>query len=199
MSHRERFSRPQPGQIAVSVQSAPTVGEVMPVYVSIANGTSDTPTVVPSQIFAPNAVGEPGCAAATWRGPARRATPRNSKERCKAPPLAASWEARLARRGGRRRSCPQFSVAAGFFGSPSSSALVGAGFGSAWGTFTGAELGESKADQQTNQEIETLSLQHQEVRRDFTINGYVFFPKGEHSQVEIVLVDRECRRHPDSP
>ncbi|MGA7871682.1 MAG: hypothetical protein WCA22_12370, partial [Candidatus Binatus sp.] len=49
---------PKPGRLAVSVQSAPAVGEVIPVYVSIANGTDDTPTVVPNQIFALNGVGE---------------------------------------------------------------------------------------------------------------------------------------------
>jgi len=77
------------------------------------------------------------------------------------------------------------------FSAPSAGALVGTGFGGGWGTFTGAELGQSKADQQANQQIEALSLQPQEVRRNFTVNGYVFFPKGNYSQVEMVLVDRE--------
>ncbi|MGC2443023.1 hypothetical protein, partial [Candidatus Binatus sp.] len=37
---------PQQGQVAVSVAAAPTVGEVTPVYVSIANGTDATRSVV---------------------------------------------------------------------------------------------------------------------------------------------------------
>ena len=49
---------PQQGQLAVSVAAAPTVGEVTPVYVSVANGTDDTRSVVPSQVFALNDTGE---------------------------------------------------------------------------------------------------------------------------------------------
>src|SRR5260370_17506622 len=49
---------PQQGQLAVSVSAAPTVGEVTPVYVSIANGTDATRSVVPSQVFALNDSGE---------------------------------------------------------------------------------------------------------------------------------------------
>src|SRR5579862_4299770 len=48
---------PEQGQLAVSVAAAPTVGEVTPVYVSIANGTDDTRAVVPSQVFAVNDTG----------------------------------------------------------------------------------------------------------------------------------------------
>src|SRR5271168_2710925 len=49
---------PLQGQLAISVAAAPTVGEVTPVYVSVANGTNDTRSVVPSQVFALNDAGE---------------------------------------------------------------------------------------------------------------------------------------------
>src|SRR5271168_2600571 len=49
---------PEQGRIAISVAAAPTVGEVTPVYVSVANGTNDTRSVVPSQVFALNDAGE---------------------------------------------------------------------------------------------------------------------------------------------
>ena len=49
---------PQSGHLTVSVQAAPPVGEVVPVFVSIANGTDDARAVVPSQVFALNDVGE---------------------------------------------------------------------------------------------------------------------------------------------
>ena len=44
--------------MAVSVAVAPTVGEVTPVYVSVANGTDAPRSVVPSQVFAVNDAGE---------------------------------------------------------------------------------------------------------------------------------------------
>src|SRR5215469_12038228 len=49
---------PEQGRLNVSVQAAPAVGEVVPVYVSVANGTDYTRTVLPNQIFALNHVGE---------------------------------------------------------------------------------------------------------------------------------------------
>ena len=52
-------------------------------------------------------------------------------------------------------------------------------------------LVEAKADQQANQQIEAVSLKPEEVHKNFTVSGYVFFPKGQYSQVEMLLVDRE--------
>ena len=77
------------------------------------------------------------------------------------------------------------------FGSPGAGALIGSAFGGGWGVFRGAERGQSKADQQANQQIEAVSLKPEEVRKDFTVSGYVFFPKGQYNQVEMLLVDRE--------
>ncbi len=68
---------------------------------------------------------------------------------------------------------------------------VGTAFGGAYGVFSGAEIGQSKADQQANQQLEALSLKSEEVRKNFTVSGYVFFPKGQYNQVEMLLVDRE--------
>ena len=57
--------------------------------------------------------------------------------------------------------------------------------------FRGAERGQSRADQQANQQLEALALRPQDVNRNFTVSGYVFFPKGDYQQVQLLLVDRE--------
>src|SRR5258707_12417445 len=49
---------PRQGELAVSVAAAPTVGQVTPVYVSVAHGTDAPRSVIPSQIFALNDAGE---------------------------------------------------------------------------------------------------------------------------------------------
>jgi len=49
---------PQPGQLNVATQPADTIGDVQPVYISIANGTDIPRAVVPSQIFALDAQGQ---------------------------------------------------------------------------------------------------------------------------------------------
>jgi hypothetical protein len=48
---------PQTGQLSVTSASATPIGDVQPVYVSIANGTDAPRTVAPSQIFAMNEAG----------------------------------------------------------------------------------------------------------------------------------------------
>ena len=49
---------PEQGRVAVSVAAAPTVGEVTPVYASVANGTDAPRSLIPSQIFALNDAGQ---------------------------------------------------------------------------------------------------------------------------------------------
>jgi hypothetical protein len=48
---------PQPGELAISLQPAALIGNVQPVYVSIANGTDTPRAFVPSQVFALNQAG----------------------------------------------------------------------------------------------------------------------------------------------
>src|SRR5260370_27852430 len=49
---------PLQGEVSVSVAAAPSVGEVTPLYVSVANGTDASRSIVPSQVFALNEAGE---------------------------------------------------------------------------------------------------------------------------------------------
>ena len=41
------------------------------------------------------------------------------------------------------------------------------------------------------EQIDAVALKPEDVRKDFTVSGYVFFPKGSYNQVEMLLVDRE--------
>src|SRR5208337_3618483 len=181
---------PQQGQLAVSVAAAPTVGEVTPVYVSIANGTDAPRAVVPSQVFALNDAGErvaplPPGEAARQAGSAKELE-------------GAMQSAAVSGVGGAAVGAAAGAVAgaagsAGGWGfrSPGTGALVGSAFGGGMGIIRGVEKGQSRADQQANQQIEALSLKPEEVRKDFTVSGYVFFPKGQYNQIEMLLVVRE--------
>ncbi|MGH7915413.1 MAG: hypothetical protein ACREPW_12320, partial [Candidatus Binataceae bacterium] len=80
--------------------------------------------------------------------------------------------------------------AAGFTGA-ASGAIIGGAFGAGSGIVHGAERGIAKADQQANEQLQALTLQGGEVRHDFTISGYVFFPKGSYHEVEFLLVNQE--------
>jgi len=181
---------PQQGELAVSVAAAPNVGAVTPVYVSIANGTDAPRSVVPSQVFALNDAGErvapipPGEAA-------RQAGGAQELE-------GAVKSAVVSGIGGAAVGAAAGAVAGAAgragnwgFGTPSAGALIGTAFGGGWGVWSGAEKGQSRADQQANEQIQAVSLKPEEVRKDFTVSGYVFFPKGQYNQVEMLLVDRE--------
>jgi hypothetical protein len=180
----------QQGQLAVSVAAAPTVGEVTPVYVSIANGTDADRSVVPSQVFALNDAGErvapiPPGEAARQAGSAKE--------------LQGAIESGAVRGVGGAAVGAAAGALAGAagnagnwgFGSPGAGALIGTAFGGGFGILRGAERGQTRADQQANQQIDAVALKPEDVRKDFTVSGYVFFPKGSYNQVEMLLVDRE--------
>jgi hypothetical protein len=174
---------PQQGQVSISVQAAETVGEVQPVFVSVANGTDIPRSVVPSQVFALNAAGE-------------RVAPLPPGEAARQAGGAGELKAALASAAvsgvaGGAVGAGMGAVAGSAFGAAGQGALVGTAIGGAEGMFRGAERGQSKADRQANQQIQSLALKRQDVNRDFTVSGYVFLPKGDYQQVEMLLVNRE--------
>ena len=174
---------PQQGQMAISVQAAPNVGEVTPVYVSVANGTDLPRSIVPSQVFALNEAGER--VAPLPPGEAARQSGNSGELKAALKSAAVSGVAAGAVGAG-------LGAAVGsVFGGIGSGAIIGSAYGAGYGMLHGAEQGQTKADQQANQQIEALSLKPEEVRRNFTVSGYVFFPKGHYNQVEMLLVDRE--------
>ena len=181
---------PQQGQLAVSVAAAPTVGEVTPVYVSIANGTDATRSVVPSQVFALNDSGERVAPLPPGEAARQAGSAKELEGAVKSAAVSGVGGAAVGAAAGAIAGAAGRAGSWGF-GSPGAGALVGTGFGAGWGVWSGAERGQSKADQQANQQIEALSLKPEEVRKNFTVSGYVFFPKGQYNHVEMLLVDRE--------
>jgi hypothetical protein len=182
---------PPPGQIAVSVQASPSVGEVVPVYVSVANGTDDTRTVVPDQIFALNNVGERVAPIPPGEAARQAGNANELKGAMQSAAVSGVGGAAVGAAAGAIAGAGGNSGGGWGFNSPSQGALVGTGLGGGWGVWSGAGYGQSKADQQANQQIDALALKPEEVRPKFVVSGYVFFPKGSYNQVEMVVLDRE--------
>lgn len=174
---------PEAGQISVSTVPGKTVGDILPVYVSIANG-SDTPrTVVPNQIFALNDAGD------------------------RIAPIPPAEAARQAGGAGELRAALESAGASGVLGgavgagigalagavvnSAATGAMIGGAFGAGEGVLQGAPAGQARADQQAATQMSALALPAQDVRRNFTVSGYVFFPKGDYSQIQLLMVDDE--------
>ena len=175
---------PQNGQLTTSMQAGQAIGDVEPVYVSVANGTDEPRAIVPSQIFAINDVGE-------------RVAPLPPGEAARQAGGAGELKAALS-------SAAVSGAAAGALGA-GLGAIAGAGLGGGWGTgalvgtavgagsgmLSGATQGQNKADQQANEQLQGIALQEEDVHRNFTVSGYVFFPKGTYRELEMVLVNHE--------
>jgi hypothetical protein len=174
---------PEPGRLSVATQPGDRIGDVQPVYVSIANGSDVPRAVVPSQIFALDANGQ------------------------RTAPLPPGEAARQAGGAGELKAGLKSAAASGailgtlgagigaivgsLIHSGATGAVIGGAVGGGEGIMNGAFAGPSKADQQANEQMGALALQGGDVRNNFTVSGYVFFPKGEYQQIQLLLVDNE--------
>src|SRR5580700_2388795 len=144
---------PEQGRVAISVAAAPTVGEVTPVYVSVANGTDDTRAVVPSQVFALNDSGERVAPLPPGEAARQAGSAKELEGAVKSAAVSGVGGAAVGAAAGAVAGAAGRSGGWGF-GSPGAGALISSAFGGGWGVLSGAERGQSKADQQANQQIE---------------------------------------------
>jgi hypothetical protein len=180
---------PQPGQLNVTTQPSPPIGDVLPVFVSVANGSDVPRSVLPSQIFALNDSG--ARVAPLPPGEAARQAGGAGELKAALTSAAVSGVGEGALGAGLGAAVGSVVNGAAGFRGAGSGAVIGGALGGGFGIVHGVERGASKADQQANQQLGALALQGGEVRHDFTISGYVFFPKGSYHEVEFLLVNLE--------
>jgi hypothetical protein len=174
---------PQAGQLSLAIQPGNAIGDVQPVYVSIANGTDNPRSIVPSQIFALDDAGEriaplpPGEAARQAGGAGELKS------------ALASGAATGAIEGGVGAGIG--AIAGSLIHSGATGAALGGAIGAGSGAVQGAFAGPGRSRSEANQQISALALQSSDVRNNFTVSGYVFFPKGTYNQIQVLLVDDE--------
>ncbi len=174
---------PVQGQLSVAVNKVPTVGDVVPVNISVANGTDISRAIIANQVFAINESGE-------------RVAP--------LPPGEAARQAGGAKELSGAVSSGAFSaVAAGALGAGvgaavgavtggvGTGAMVGTAIGAGAGVFQGAQRGQDRARGDADQQLGALALPSQDVAHNFTVSGYVFFPKGDYREIEVLMINRE--------
>jgi len=174
---------PQPGQLSITSQSKPAVGSVVPVYVSVANGTDVPRAVVPSQVFALDENGDR--VAPLPPGEAARQSGNAGQLK------AALTSAAISGVGLGAAGAAVGAIAGSVLGSGATGAAVGGAIGAGEGVIGGAPAGMQEAKSQANQQIGALALQGGDVGKDFTVSGYVFFPQGSYKEIELLLVNRE--------
>ncbi|MGH7948588.1 MAG: hypothetical protein ACREQF_05140 [Candidatus Binataceae bacterium] len=174
---------PVPGNMTVGAQSAAPVGDVLPIHVSVANGSDVPRRIVPSQVFALDENGN-------------RVAPLPTGEAARKAGNAV--ELRSALTGATVSGVAVGALGAGLgaaagsaFGAPGTGAILGSAIGGGSGIIRGAQRSQQKADREANQQIGALALRPEEVRRDFTVSGYVFYPNGNYREIEVLLIDGE--------
>jgi len=174
---------PASGQLTVSSSPGKPIGDVLPIYVSIANGTNSPRAVVPSQIFALNDAGS----RVAPLPPAEAAREAGSAGELRAGLLSAGTSGLVEGAIGAGIGA----IAGSLIHSGATGAALGGAIGGGSGAIQGASTGPAKADAQANTQLTALALPAQDVRQDFTVSGYVFFPKGDYKRIQMLLVDDE--------
>jgi hypothetical protein len=174
---------PASGQLTVSSEPSKPIGDVLPIYVSIANGTDSPRAIVPNQIFA---LDDAGSRIAPLP-PAEAARQAGGAGELRAGLLSAGASGLVEGAIGAGIGA----IAGSFIHSGVTGAALGGAIGGGSGAISGATAGPAKADSQANIQLSALALPAQDVRHDFTVSGYVFFPKGDYKSIQMLLVDDE--------
>jgi hypothetical protein len=174
---------PTNGQLTISSEPSKPIGDVLPVYVSIANGTNSPRAVVPSQIFALNDAGS----RVAPLPPAEAAREAGGAGELRAALLSASAGGLIEGAFGAGVGA----IAGSLIHSGATGAAIGGAIGGGSGVLDGVTAGPAKANAQANTQLTALALSAQDVRQDFTVCGYVFFPKGNYKRIQMLLVDDE--------
>jgi hypothetical protein len=185
---------PIKGNISTQAQPGKPIGGIVPVDVSIANGTDEPYLIQPDQIFAINEQGQ-------------RIMPISTNEAIQEAGNANALKAGLT---GAAKNLAIGAIAGAATGaaigaavgtivlSPAQGALVGAAIGgsvgAAGGGVYGGVQGQAAAHRDADTQISALALQTREAHPNYSINGYVFFPKGEYTSIQVTLLNEETHQ-----
>jgi len=179
---------PRKGELSIMSKAGDPVGDVTPVYISIANGTDVNRTVNPGQIFAIDPNGDriaplpPGEAARQAGGAGA----------LKAELVSASLSGAGGAAVGASLGAIAGAIANGSeIGGATNGAAIGGATGAGAGIFSGVGQGQGQAQYQADSQISALAIPAGDVRQDFTVSGYVFFPKGNYRNIVMLVTNAE--------
>src|SRR5579862_5265026 len=175
---------PTKGDVTTQARPGDLIGGIVPVDVSIANGTDEPYLIEPDQVFAINEQGQ-------------RILPVSASEAIQEAGNANALKAGLtgaaknAAIGGLAGAAAGAAIGAAvgmIVASPAEGAIfgaaVGGSVGAAGGGVMGGVQGSAAARHDAETQISALSLQTREAHPNYSINGYVFFPKGTYTSIQ---------------
>ncbi|MDO8433751.1 MAG: hypothetical protein Q7S58_15210 [Candidatus Binatus sp.] len=185
-----------PSKGAVTMQARPgkPIGEIVPVDIAIANGTDEPYMVEPSQVFAINQQGQKILPVP----PGEAIQEAGDANALKAGLTGAAKNAAVGAIAGAVLGAALGVAVGAMLGAPATGAAYGAamggGIGLAQGGVAGGVQGQVAARQDAETQVNALSLQPREANPNFSINGYVFYPKGEYTSIQMNLMNEETHQ-----
>ena len=185
---------PMKGQVTIKAVPGKAVDGMVPVDVSIANGTDEPYRVESDQIFAIDQQGQrimpiPASQAMLEAGNANA---------LKAGLTGAAKSAVVGGVAGAAAGAAIGAAVGTIVLSPAQGALVGAALGGSVGAagsgIYGGLQGQATSHHDAESQITALALQTRDANPNYSVNGYVFFPKGEYMAVEMNLFNEETHQ-----
>jgi hypothetical protein len=185
---------PTKGNVTMQVRPGKPIGRIVPVDVAVANGTDEPYLIEPDQVFAINEQGQ-------------RIMPISANEAIqeagnanalKAGLTGAAKNAAIGALAGAATGAAVGAAVGTIVASPAEGALFGAALGGSIGAAGGGVIGGIQGNAAAHHDAETqisaLSLQPREAHPNYSINGYVFFPKGEYTSIQMTLLNEETHQ-----
>ena len=185
---------PTKGNVTMQVRPGKPIGRIVPVDVAVANGTDEPYLIEPDQVFAINEQGQ-------------RIMPISASEAIqeagnanalKAGLTGAAKNAVIGALAGAATGAAVGAAVGTIVASPAEGALfgaaVGGSIGAAGGGVMGGLQGQAAAHKDAETQISALSLQPREAHPNYSINGYVFFPKGEYRSIQMTILNEETHQ-----
>ena len=185
---------PTKGDVTMQARPGAPIGRIVPVDVSIANGTDEPYLVQPDQVFAINQQGQ-----RIMPVPANEAIQEaGNANALKAGLTGAAKNAVIGGLVGAATGAAIGAAVGSIVLAPAQGALVGAAIGgsvgAAGGGVYGGAQGQAAAHHDADTQISSLSLQTREAHPNYSINGYVFFPKGEYTSIQMTVLNEETHQ-----
>ena len=185
---------PVKGDVTMQTTPGKPIGRIVPVDVAVANGTDEPYLVEPDQIFAINGQGQ-RIMPISANDAIQEAGNANA---LKAGLTGAAKNAAIGALVGAATGAALGAAVGTIVLSPAQGALVGAAMGgsigAAGGGVYGGIQGQSAAHHDAETQISSLALQPREAHPNYSINGYVFFPKGEYTSIQMTLLNEETHQ-----
>src|SRR6202158_3238359 len=182
---------PVKGDVTMQATPGKPIGRIVPVDVAVANGTAEPYLIEPDQIFAINEQGQ-RIMPISANDAIKEAGDANA---LKAGLTGAAKNAAIGALVGAATGAAIGAAVGTIVLSPAEGALVGAAMGGSIGAASGGVYGgvegQAGAHHDAETQISSLSLQAREAHPNYSVNGYVFFPKGEYTSIQMTLLNEE--------